>query len=63
MVSDQGLGCLPLKAVRRHRPVMQKKHAGLQVCLAVNSITMSKMHSKFNGQRLKYSLPLEGECG
>lgn len=63
MVSDQGLGCLPSKAVRRRRPVVQNKHAGLHICLAVNSITMNKMHSNFNGQRLKYSLPLEGECG
>jgi hypothetical protein len=52
-----------LKVVRRRKPVVQKKQAGLHICLAVNSITMTKMHSSFNGQRLKYSLPLEGECG
>jgi len=47
MVSEQGLSSIPLKAVRRRRPVLQKKHAGLLVCLAVNSITMTKMHSSF----------------
>jgi hypothetical protein len=62
-VSYQGVGCLPLKATHRRRSLVQNKQAGLHVCLVVNSITMTKMPSIFNGQRLKYGLPLEGECG
>jgi hypothetical protein len=64
MLSEQSLGYLPLKVVCRRRPIAQNKN--VHVCLAVNSITMTKTsdtHSNFNGQRLKQSLPLEGECG